>query len=259
MQFIETCSHYGKGAWTPTPLHIKMILKRYLPYCAFTFLAIFNLAGHCSAQDATGPTPFPAKDSPLWQGKGVIRVFPWMVDNRNYFWTKRAEAQNSIVFVGDSLTGNWGNVAQAFPKLHIANRGIGGDVTRGVLFRFKEDDLSAKESPADALSNISDILAMAQAGAPSAPIILCTVCPRDSKEAPIDISQLKELNEGIVKLAQGKPNVTLLDLFPLFVLPDGSGAPDPQYFRPDKLHFGPAGYAKWHDALEPIFVNLKLE
>ncbi|MGB8353199.1 MAG: GDSL-type esterase/lipase family protein [Chthoniobacteraceae bacterium] len=251
-----------------------MILKRYLPYCASAFLAIFNLAGSCYAQDPTGPTPFPAKDSPLWQGKGVIRVFPWMVDNRNYFWTKRAEAQNAVVFVGDSLTGNWGDVAKMFQKMHVANRGIGGDVSRGVLFRFKEDvldlhpkaiviligsnDLSAKEAPSDAISNITDILALAEKGAPSAPIILCTIPPRDSKEAPIDVSQLKELNDDITKLAQGKKNVTLLDLFPLFVLPDGS-SPDPQYFRPDKLHFGPVGYAKWHDALEPIFTNLKLE
>ena len=250
-----------------------MIFKNYLSYCAATLIAMACACAPCAAQDATGPTPFPPKDSPQWPGKGVIRVFPWMTDNRNYFWTKRTEAQNSIAFVGDSLTGNWTNIGKAFPKVYIANRGIGGDVTRGVLFRFKEDvldlhpraiviligsnDLSAKEPPADALSNISDILDMAEKADPSRPIILCTVPPRDSKEAPIDISQLKQLDAGIVQLAQGKPNIRLLDLFPLFALPDGS--PDPQYFRPDKLHFGPLGYAKWHDALEPIFTELKLE
>jgi lysophospholipase L1-like esterase len=196
-----------------------------------------------------------------------------MTDNRNYFWTKRAEAQNSIVLIGDSLTGNWTNLSKAFPKIYVANRGIGGDVSRGVLFRLKEDvldlhpkaiviligsnDLSSKEPVADALANISDILDLAKNGAPTAPVILCTVPPRDSPVAPIDHAQLVLLDQGIAKLVQGRPNVTLLDLYPLFALPDGS--PDPQYFRPDKLHFGPAGYAKWHDALDPLFVQLKLK
>ena len=44
-------------------------------------------------------------------------------------------------FVGDSLTGGWKNLAKDFPKLKVANRGLGGDVSRGALFRFKEDAL----------------------------------------------------------------------------------------------------------------------
>jgi lysophospholipase L1-like esterase len=195
-----------------------------------------------------------------------------MVDNRNYFWTKRADSQNAIVFVGDSLTGNWGNVAKFFPKYTVVNRGIGGDVTRGVLFRLKEDvldlhpkaivvnigsnDLSAKEMTSDALANLSDILDKVHNEAPSVPVILCTLPPRDSKEAPIDQNELKDLNAGIAKLAQGKPNVTLLDLFPLLALPDGM--PDTQNFKKDKLHLDTPGYTKWAAALEPIFEKLKL-
>ncbi len=250
-----------------------MIIKKHILVCVCMLTVALGCA-RLGAQENSGPTPFPA-DHALFPGKGVVRVFPWMVDNRNWFWTKRAEAQGSIVFVGDSLTGNWGNVGKAFPKLKVANRGIGGDVTRGVLFRFQEDvldlhpkaivllagsnDLSAKEDPSDALSNLSDIIALAQKQAPGAPIVLCTVPPRDSKEAPIDIKYLKELNEGIVKLAAGRPGITLLDLFPLFVLPDGTGMPDPQYFKKDKLHFDNPGYAKWAKALEPVFTGLKLE
>lgn len=237
------------------------------------FSAVVSLPS-LKADESTGPTPFP-KDTSLFPGTGVVRVFPWMVDNRNWFWTKRAEAQNSIVFVGDSLTGNWGNINKAFPKLKIANRGIGGDVTRGVLFRLQEDvldlhpkaiviligsnDLSAKEDTSDALSNITGILALAQREAPAAPIILCTIPPRDSREAPIDIDELHKLNAGITKLAQGKANVTLLDLFPLLVLPDGSGMPDPQYFKKDKLHLDAPGYIKWAGSLEAVFAKLKIE
>lgn len=70
-----------------------------------------------------GPTP-----SDRWP----IRVFGWMVDNRKWFWTQREKDQGAAMFVGDSLAGNWKGeeMAKAFPKLKVANRGIGGDVSR---------------------------------------------------------------------------------------------------------------------------------
>jgi len=250
------------------------MLKRHFICCALAFSAALSFASGLRAEEGGGPTPFP-KDHSLFPGQGVVRVFPWMVDNRNWFWTKRAEAQNAVVFTGDSLVGNWGNVSKAFPKMKVANRGIGGDVTRGLLFRFQEDildlhpkaiviligtnDLSAKEPPADALANIGAMLDMTLKAAPTVPVVLCTVPPRESKEAPIDNSQLLELNQGLAGLAKGRADVTLLDLYPLFVMPDGSGAPDPQYFRKDKLHFGAPGYDKWAAALRPVFEKLNVE
>lgn len=249
-----------------------MIPKSLLPFYA---LALLALAGPSAASLAQGgPTPFPGNDSADWLGKGVVRVFPWMTDNRNYFWSQRDQSQNAIVFVGDSLTGNWGNLAKSFPDLKVANRGIGGEVTRGTLFRFKEDvldlnpraivlmigtnDLSALESPNDALSNLSDILDMVQADAPAVPLILCTIPPRLSKEAPIDNARLLEYNQGITNLATGRKQVTLLDLYLLF-LQAGTDQPDPQYFKPDKMHFGEAGYLKWKGALDEVFAQLKLK
>ena len=57
---------------------------------------------------ADGPTPYPdAKNEAAWPGRGPIRVHPWMVDNRKYFRTQREKDQGAVVFVGDSLTGNW--------------------------------------------------------------------------------------------------------------------------------------------------------
>src|SRR4051812_11268530 len=110
---------------------------------AMTLLA----AGGIEAGEASGPTPFPdANDEHAWAGTGPIRVHPWMRDNRAWFWSQRAAAQGSVVFVGDSLTGNWKAEAMkaAFPTLKIANRGIGGDVSRGGLFRLREDVLDLK-------------------------------------------------------------------------------------------------------------------
>ena len=242
---------------------MKLLCK--LAFCA----VLLSPAAGCLGQDATGPTPFP-KDQSAWPGSGVIRVFPWMADNRNFFWQHRSEKQGAVVFVGDSILGNWTDVAKAFPKLPVANRAIGGDVTRGVLFRLKEDvldihpkaivlligsnDLSAKEDSAIAAANISAILDQIAAQSPAPPVILCTVLPRQSPEAPIDPAKVPELNNRIKELAKARRNVTLVDTFPQFAMPDGS--PDLQYFRPDHLHLAAPGYERMRQTLEPVLAKL---
>ena len=235
-------------------------------------VAALQIAGPASAQDATGPTPYP-KEARDWPGKGVIRVFGWMTDNRKYFWQNREKNQGAVVFAGDSLTGNWDTLAKAFPKLKVANRGIGGDVSRGLLFRFKEDvldlhpkaiviligtnDLTAKGSTADAESNIATMLEMAEKEMPPPPVILCTTPPSDNPKAPVDLAQRQDLNARITKLAEGKTHVTLLDLYSVFANPDGS--PKPENFKPDRLHFAAPGYEKWTAALSPVLARLGIE
>jgi lysophospholipase L1-like esterase len=228
------------------------------------------------SQESAGPTPYPdPANSADWPGKGRVRVYKWMTDNRKYFWTRRGQDQNTIVFAGDSLTGNWKpeEMNKAFDKLPIANRGIGGDTSGGLLFRFKEDvldlhpkaivlligtnDLSARSKVEDILFNITALIELAHKEATSTPIVLCTAPPRESPQAPIELAQLQSLNDGIRKLAQGQQGVTLLDLFPLLAQADNT--PDPRYFREDKLHLGPEGYAKWSEALKPVFLKLKVD
>jgi lysophospholipase L1-like esterase len=218
------------------------------------------------AEKATGPTPYP-KDPRDWPGEGVIRVFDWMSQNRAYFWKFRDKKQGAVVFAGDSLTGNWGGLEEAFPGLNVANRGIGGDVSRGLLFRFQEDvldlhpkavvlligsnDLSAKQDATDTISNIAAMLEMAEKQDAALPIILCQIPPRASRESPVDLSEVRALNARIARLAEGRKQVIVLDLFGRFAKPDGS--PDPQYFKPDKLHLADPGYNKWRETLAPIF------
>jgi len=227
-----------------------------------------------AADPATGPTPFPdAKDEAAWPGKGPIRVFPaWMVDNRKSFWSQREHDQGAVVFVGDSNIGNWkaAQMAELFPKMKIANRGIGGDVSRGVLFRFEEDvlslhpkvvvmlvgfnDLSAYGDPADALSNITAIVALAHKQDPDLPIVLCTIAPSASPKAPVKPGAREKLNDGIRKLGTSTPHVELCDLFAVLALPDGK--PQPESFAADTVHISPAGFVKWADALRPILEKL---
>jgi lysophospholipase L1-like esterase len=229
--------------------------------------------GSSARAAATGPTPYPdPKNESAWPGKGPIRVFGWMVDNRNYFWTQREKDQGAVVFVGDSLTGNWDHklMAKLFGDLKIANRGIGGDVSRGVLFRFKEDvldlkpravvlcigdnDLSAHADPALIEQNIAAILAQARAYDPAMPIVPCETPPRDSAVAPTVLGAQADLNARIVKLGEGKEHLAVLDLFTPMATPDGK--PIEKYFRSDRLHLADPGYEKWAELIKPVFERL---
>ncbi|MEO6854450.1 MAG: GDSL-type esterase/lipase family protein [Rhodoferax sp.] len=218
-----------------------------------------------------GPTPFP-KDFKDWPGKGAIRVFGWMNDNRKSFWQERARKQGSVVFVGDSLVGGWSTLAKDLPGFSVANRGIGSETTRGLLFRFQEDvldlhpkaivlltgsnDLSALQDVQQSRSNIVDMLDKAEKEMPGVPIVLCTVPPRNDPQSPVDPRQVIALNKLIASVAQGRKNVAVLDVYALLVDPGGS--PHAEYFGADKLHISPLGYQRVRDALQPVLKQFNL-
>jgi lysophospholipase L1-like esterase len=225
---------------------------------------------------ADGPTPYPdPKDQAAWPGQGPIRVHPWMKDNRAFFWTQREKAQGSVVFVGDSLTGGWkaDAMSKAFPKMKVANRGVGGDTSRGILFRFQEDvldlkpsaivilaggnDLSAHGPPAAIEANIAAMIEQARKQNPAVPIVLCTLPPRDNPKAPTKPNALQDTNARIVKLAEGKENIALVDLHK--AVSDAEGNVVPENFAADKLHLAGPGYDKWAEILKPAFEKLGIQ
>ncbi len=227
-----------------------------------------------AAANADGPTPYPdPKNEAAWPGKGVIRSFDFMVGERKAFWGQRQKDQGAVVFVGDSLTGGWKNLAKDFPTLKVANRGLGGDVSRGALSRFKEDvldlhpkaivieignnDLTAMGSPGDMLSNLADMLAMAEKQMPGTPVVLCSIPPSANPKAPIKAESRRTMNDGIRKLASEHKNTFFCDLYAATANADGS--PNLDDFADDKLHMNDAGHAKWAELLMPIFDTLKLQ
>ncbi len=214
-----------------------------------------------------GPTPYPQKEGD-WPGVGVISVFGFMTQNRQYLWSQRQVNQGAVVFAGDSNIGGWESLKNDFAPLHVANVGIGGDVSRGLLFRLKEDvidltpkavviligtnDMSAKEDLSLLVSNLSSILNMLRDYKKSLPIVLCKLPPRDNLETDV-----LDLNSRLDSLSKSYSNLALLDLYHLLALPDGSV--DPQNFADDKIHISSTGYQKFHDALIPIFRRLKVK
>lgn len=226
------------------------------------------------AQDKPSQIQIPATDDGL-PGAGPIRRYDWfrkLWTDRRTAWAARIERdRNAVVLLGDSITQGWGEDFSAwFPGTKIANRGISGDTSRGVLIRLKDDvlalhpqavvlligtnDLEEKADPETIAANLKLILAELSRHDPKMPIVLCQVFPSAaSKSRPAD--QIKKLNQSCADAVKGNAQVTLIETWPLFA--DAKGDAIPAEF-PDLLHPNLAGYAKWAAALRPIFATLGL-
>ena len=214
----------------------------------------------------------PATDDGL-PGAGPIRRYDWFRKlwlERRTGWAQRAQQdQHAVVFLGDSITQGWGDdLGGSFPGVKVANRGISGDTTRGVLVRLPEDVLSLQPSgvvlligtndleenadPETIAVNLKLILAELKKHDAQMPVLLCQVFPSsETKKRPAD--KIKKLNQLYAAAVKGDSQVTLLDTWALF----GNAEGDAKLAEfPDLLHPNQAGYAKWAAAIRPLFATL---
>jgi len=214
----------------------------------------------------------PASDDGL-PGEGTIRRADWFRNlwtQKRTAWAQRIEAdQGAVVFLGDSITQGWGDdFSKRFPGMKIANRGISGDTTRGMLLRMPDDvlalkpaavvllmgtnDLEERMTPEAIAANLKLIVAGLKAHNPSMPILLNLVFPSsETKRRPAEA--IKKINQLYAAAVKGDPQITVIDTWKLFA--DEKGDALPADF-PDLLHPNPAGYAKWTAALRPYFATL---
>lgn len=216
----------------------------------------------------------PASDDGL-PGAGPIRRYDWfknLWNQKRSAWAAKVEAdQGAVVLLGDSITQGWGENFQAhFPGMKIANRGISGDTTRGMLVRLPEDvlvlkpkaivllmgtnDLEEKAEAEVIAGNLKLILAAIKAHNPNVPVVLNLVFPSAAaKKRPKE--SIRKINELFAAQVKGDPQVTVVDTWTLFADPNGDA--QPARF-PDLLHLNDAGYQAWAAALRPIFATLGL-
>src|SRR6185503_3651416 len=100
-------------------------------------------------------------------------------------------------------------MGRSFPGAKVANRGISGDTTRGVLIRLKDDvlalkpagvvlligtnDLEEEAEPETIAENLKLILAELKKHNAKMPIVLCQVFPSSTtKNRPSD--KIKQIN-----------------------------------------------------------------
>src|SRR5262245_58061617 len=131
-----------------------------------SLLALFLLGSAAaplrSDEKPAKPTiELPATDDGL-PGTGPLRRYDWfrkLWSERRSAWAQRVgKDQKSLVLLGDSITQGWGDDAGgSFPGVKIANRGISGDTTRGMLIRLRDDVLALNPAGVVLLMGTNDL------------------------------------------------------------------------------------------------------
>ena len=240
--------------------------------CSLGLLLFVTIVPTVSAQAPAFSYAIPETDDGL-PGEGPIRRYDWfkrLWEQRRTAWAASVAAdQGSVVFLGDSITQGWGDdMGNSFPGLKVANRGISGDTTRGVLIRLEGDvialnpkavviligtnDLDEDATPEMIAGNLSLILARLKEHNPEMPIILNKVFPSsESKNRPAE--KIRKVNELYVAAVKGDSQVTFMETWMLFA--NEAGDAKVEEF-PDLLHPNGDGYAKWAAAIRPILATL---
>ena len=228
-----------------------------------------------AGNSAIVPAPKLEEDGYDWQARHaeILRI--------------QKEVNPELVFVGDSITHAWGGLPgtgarhtgekvlrTAFAGHRILNLGFGWDRTQNVLWRLNHGELDGvhpraivlligtnntsdtsharKNTAAEIVEGIREILRRLRAKAPAARIILMGVLPREAKP---DHPRRLEINEVNRRLAAefGHPargaGVVYLNIGPKLVEPDGTVS---RAVLSDFCHPTEHGYQIWADALQPL-------
>jgi lysophospholipase L1-like esterase len=244
------------------------------------FTALLLAGAIASAQNTNGPAS-PADVSqlpPLDQlpGKTPRQVWTglaraWSSSHARWAATASNEV-GAVVFLGDSITAGWNSLARDFPNFKVANRGIGGDLTCGVLYRLRADVLSLKPAaiilligtndignnmdPNDVADNIRLILKAIKETDPRLKVIVCKVMPRADGGRPTFAEKIQKTNSLVEEFVKGEPNFAICDTWSIYA--DETGAPNTADFNGDRLHLNAAGYKVWKAALDPVIAKLQI-
>ncbi|MEY2878273.1 MAG: hypothetical protein RLZZ15_653, partial [Verrucomicrobiota bacterium] len=188
-----------------------------------------------------------------------------------------------VLFMGDSITDFWRNAGQPgvvnpplagkavfekyFGAMKVANFGISGDTTQGVLFRLRDGEgqgyspkavmlmigtnNAASASSAEIAEGVGAVVWELRQNFPAAKILLLAIFPRG---LPGEASRqtVAAVNPIIAKLHDGK-NVFFLDIGAKFLDADGTIPAD---VMPDRLHPGEKGYTIWAEAVKGPLAEL---
>ena len=231
------------------------------------------------------------------QAKAVLKQFPSLVEVRvprpnsaivpslaPFFRQKHQanvavakDGKAELLFMGDSITDFWRNESgpfagkqvfdEHFGKWNVANFGIAGDTTQGVLYRLQNGEgegidphavmlmigtnNTSNHTAPEIAEGIGAIVLELQTRFSNAKILLLAVFPRGAADDPVR-SQITEINQIISRLHDGE-RVFYLDIGSKFL--DASGN-IPQDVMGDRLHPSAKGYEIWADAVEETLAEL---
>jgi lysophospholipase L1-like esterase len=185
------------------------------------------------------------------------------------------QGDSNVLFMGDSITDFWRNpdgqfagkpvLDKYFGQWKVANFGIAGDTTQGVLYRLQNGEgkgfspkavmlmigtnNTARNTAAEIAEGIGAVVLELQRDFPDAKILLLGVFPRGRAATDPVRTTIAEINRTIAKLHDGN-RVHYLDIGAAFL--DAAGN-IPQDVMSDALHPSAKGYEIWANAvIEPL-------
>lgn len=239
----------------------------------------FYLSSICHAAEAPNSELLPLPgDNTKDHGQGAFNTThagfkkTWLARQNDFAKDqgKFKDAQ-AVVLLGDSIT-------QAAPgnklglKQPVANRGISGDTSRGMLYRLQHnvsalnpsavvllcgtnDLLQPGGSPQTIVANMLAISKALEKQHPKLKLVVCTMLPIDARRGQQASRQVAEVNALIREKFQNGPQLQVCDLHAAFV--DEAGILKSALLR-DGVHPNAAGYELWKTALLASLQTLQL-
>lgn len=182
-----------------------------------------------------------------------------------------------VVFLGDSISDNWGDVDRDGPgagvwreriaPLGSANFGVPGDTTANVLWRIRDGELAGQPrlvvleigtndlgyggSTAETVAGMSAVIDAIVEASPESRILLMGILPRgEGSDDPLT-REARAVNDQVSGWAGDR--ISYLDIGAKFLNADGTL--DTGLFL-DGLHPNAQGYELWADALLPVASRL---
>jgi lysophospholipase L1-like esterase len=221
-------------------------VQKVSPSVSNTVLSIPDSSYPVESLKIEGHTPYTQKHYP----------------ERIAYFKKNPLKLHDVVFLGNSITEMGGDWGKRLGKSGIQNRGIGGDISAGVLLRLGEisfakpnavflmigiNDINySKLTPEDIASNIVEITKVIHRESSATMVFVQTILP--TKEIKIR-AKIAETNDWIMRKHQAKL-FTIIDTHALFR--DKEDLLKKQYTY-DGIHLTEAGYAVWVKKLEAFF------
>ena len=172
--------------------------------------------------------------------------------------------RTDIVFLGNSIT-EYCNWSELFGMSNIKNRGIGGDIIKGVINRIDQvvdaqpqkiflmigvNDLELGNSVEEILTNYEALVQIIVQKSPSTQLYIQSTLPTRGYPNRKN-SDIIKINAGIEAIA-AKYNSTYIQLFDLFKAQDGKLKTELTY---DGLHINGEGYLIWKKVIIDYVVN----
>lgn len=174
--------------------------------------------------------------------------------------------ENSIVFVGDSITqrGLWNEL---FPNELVINRGINSDTTDGVISRVSEivasspskiflmvgvNDIYRQKSTEKIIGNYSRILEEIKKS-PNIDVYIQSVLPVNNElyGNGVNNDDVKKINEELVILAN-EFDYTYIDVYSTV---ENNNQLIEKYTNNDGIHLNGEGYNQWKNAIKEYVEN----